>query len=114
MRRGGEAEEHAVLAADEPLAPGELEIVAGERVFPQPRAIAFVGGEAVDVVEAVGGRRRSLVRREIADQVGPAARNRLPPIARIGLERVVHERIDVVAYEACDHGAASSCWLVED
>src|SRR5262245_39839345 len=110
MWTGAQAQENPILLADEPLLLREFVIRSAERILLQPRAIAFVGGEILDVIERVGRGGRSFMRREIADEVGAAARDRLAPIAGVFLEGSGLERIDLIANEAGDHVGSSSVW----
>jgi len=90
--RGGDIfEEDAIFLQDEALASGKFVILAAERVGRQPGAIGFIGGEALDIIDAVSRRRRSLVRAVIADQVGTVLRNRLAPVAGIFGKRFLLE-----------------------
>ena len=72
----GEREKDAVFLEDEPFPAGELVVFLAQRIGDKPRAIGFVGGEVLDVVDAIGRRRRPFMRRVVADQVGAAARDR--------------------------------------
>jgi hypothetical protein len=86
---GGEAQEDAVLAADEFFALGEIVVGAGLLVFAEPGAIGLVRGEVGDVVDAVGGGGGAFMGGEITDQIGAATGDDLPPLARIGrIQRV--------------------------
>ena len=104
LRRRHQSQEDAIFAANELLALGKRVILAPLRVVLETRPISLVIGKARDVVNAVSRGGRALMRREISDEVSPAARDRLPPCARIGLEGVDLEGIDVVTDEAGDHG----------
>src|SRR6185295_7802592 len=116
MRRRNLLEEDAVLAPDELLALGELVIVAACRICRQPCAVCFIGSEAVDVIGGIGGGRRTLVRREIADEIGATARNDLAPVAPILRKRLAAEWVDLIADEAgnghgnspCTHGSIAA------
>src|SRR5450759_3514778 len=104
MRRRAEAQEQPVLAADEVFPLREFEIGPPGRIVLQPRAIGLVGREARDGIDGIDGGGGALMRGEIAEQIGAAARDRLAPVARIFLERGVPAWIDLVADEAGDHG----------
>src|SRR3546814_15925835 len=65
------------------------------------RAVGFVGGQALDAVDAVGGGGGALVRREVADEIGAAAWNGLAPVARIGLELRLLAGIDQIGRASC-------------
>src|SRR5690606_9296117 len=93
MRRRGQPKEKPVLAANEPLLPRELVVRTALRVVAQARAVRLVGGEAVDGVDAVSDGARSLMRREVADQVCAAAGYRLPPVAGVFLKGGQLERV---------------------
>src|SRR3546814_20053508 len=86
MRRRRELQENPVLAADKLLLLREAVVLAAEGIGGEARAVGLVGGQALDRVDAVGGGGGALVRREVADEVGAAARDRLAPVARVGLE----------------------------
>src|SRR5690606_18358459 len=95
-------------AANEPLLPRELVVRTALRVVAQARAVRLVGGEAVDGVDAVSDGARSLMRREVADQVCAAAGYRLPPVAGVFLKGGQLERVDLIADEAGNHRAEGS------
>src|SRR3546814_8548577 len=84
MRRRRELQENPVLAADKLLLLREAVVLAAEGIGGEARAVGLVGGQALDRVDAVGGGGGALVRREVADEVGAAARDRLAPVARVG------------------------------
>src|SRR3546814_8768098 len=86
MRCRRQLQENAVLAADELLLLCEAVVLLAEGIGGEARAVGFVGGQALDAVDAVGGGGGALVRREVADEIGAAAWNGLAPVARIGLE----------------------------
>src|ERR1019366_4406742 len=104
MRRRDEAQEQPVLAADEVFPLREFEIAPPRRIVFEPRAIGLVGRETRDGIDGIGGGGGALMRREIAEQLGAATRDRLAPVARILLERGGLAGIDLVADEAGDHG----------
>src|SRR5512138_1085150 len=108
MGRRGQLQEDAVLAQDEAFLAGEAVVLLAERVGGEAGAVGLVGGQALDRVDAVGGGGRALVRREVADELGAAARDRLAPVARVGLEQRLFEGVDLVADEAGDHGASGA------
>src|SRR5512138_176960 len=81
MRRRGQLQENPVLAQDEAFLAGEAVVLLAERVGGEAGAVGLVGGQALDRVDAVGGGGRALVRREVADELGAAARDRLAPVA---------------------------------
>src|SRR5690606_16534514 len=91
VRQGDVLQEDAVLAEDEPFPPGELVILAAQTIFGKARAIGLIGGEALDIVDAVGGGRRPFVGAEIADQIRAAARDGLAPIAAVFGEGLLAE-----------------------
>ena len=105
VRAGDQAQDNATLAVDEAFLPGERVVFATDRVVPQPGGIGFVGGQVGDGVVDVCRRAGALVRREIADQAGAAARDRLTPVAGLALEGLHVERVDLVADAAGDHRA---------
>ena len=74
MRGRGQFQEGAILAYQETLALRELVILSRQRVGSEPRFVRLVGGEALDRIDAIGKRRGALVRREVADEIGAAAR----------------------------------------
>jgi hypothetical protein len=102
MGRRGQLQEDAVFLQDEALAPREFVILPAKPMLAQPLAVGLVGRKTVDGIDAVGRRRRPLMRREIANQVGTARRDGLTPVAGILLERLPLERVDLVADEAGD------------
>ena len=106
MRPGNERVECAVLAPDESGLPREVEVFLPKRVGLEPCPIGFVVGQAIDAVDAVGERGRTLMRSEIADQPRPAAWDRLSLIAGVDREILGPGRIDLVADEAGDHHAS--------
>src|SRR3546814_17980232 len=108
MRRRRELQENPVLAADKLLLLREAVVLAAEGIGGEARAVGLVGGQALDRVDAVGGGGEALVRREVADEVGAAARDRLAPVARVGLELRLLEGVDLVADAAGDHGDRKS------
>jgi hypothetical protein len=81
------------------LSPGELIVLAAQRVLAQTLSIGFIGSQAVEGVDAVGERRRAFMRTEIADQIGAATRYRLTPVACVVPELGFFRRIDVIANE---------------
>jgi hypothetical protein len=108
MRCRGQPKEDAILTADELLPLGELVIGAAQRIIPQAFPVSLVFRETSNVVDAVCDRARALVGCVVADQVGPATRNRLAPVAGILVEGIHLERVDLVADEAGDHAWVSS------
>ena len=72
MWTGRQAQEYPVLLQDKPFALGERVVFLSEGICPQSLAIGFICREILDMVDAVGRRRRAFVRGEIADEVGPA------------------------------------------
>src|SRR3546814_5791453 len=60
----------------------EAVVLLTQRIGGKARAVGFVGGQALDAVDAVGGGGGALVRREVADETGAAAWNGLAPVAR--------------------------------
>jgi hypothetical protein len=103
MRQGHILQEDAVLAQNEPLLLRELVILASQGVCRQPCAVGFVRGEAIDIVDAVSDRARTLVRREIADQVGAASWDGLASGLGILIELSSPVEIQLIADEAGDH-----------
>src|SRR3546814_18053798 len=100
MRRRGQLQEEAVLAADELLLLREAVVLLAQRIGGEARAVDLVGGQALDAVDAVGGGSGDLVRREVADEIGAATWNGLAPVARIGLEMRLLAGIELVSDEA--------------
>src|SRR5436190_12559444 len=106
MRRRCQLKKGAILANQESFAFCEFIVFAAEWIGGEPRPVLFVGGEALDRVDAVSESCRALVRREVADQIGAATRNCLSPVARIVLELDLLGRIDMISDDAGDHGAS--------
>lgn len=104
MRCRCKPQEHSILAANELLTLGKFVIGLANRVGSQARAVLLISREVCNVVDTVGSRTRSLVWRVITDQVCAALRNCGAPVARIFLERVDLERVDLIANETGDHG----------
>src|SRR3546814_16035111 len=100
MRCRRQLQENAVLAADELLLLCEAVVLLAEGIGGEARAVGFVGGQALDAVDAVGGGGGALVRREVADEIGAAAWTGLAPVARIGLALFLLYGIDLVPAEA--------------
>jgi len=67
-----------------------------ERIAAQPFTILFIRGEAGDVVDPVGKGRGPFLGCIIADQVRPAARNGLTPVARVLAELIGPGRIYLI------------------
>jgi hypothetical protein len=97
--------ENAVLAAQalEALALCEFIVLAAGRIGGQAGAVFLIRRQIFDVVHTVRHCRRSLVRREIADQISAAAGNGFAPDARIALEFRLFEWIDTVTNKTGDH-----------
>jgi hypothetical protein len=81
----------------------EAVILLARRVGGKPGAIGFVSGEAADVVNAVSDGGGTLMRGEIADEIGAAARDRLAPDPGIAQELLLLGRVDLIADEAGDY-----------
>ena len=103
MGRRGEFEESAILAQHEPLAFAEGIVLAAQWIGREPGPVLFIGGEALDRINAVGERRRAFMRREIADEIGAATRNCLSPVACILFKFGFLVRIDLIPNDASDH-----------
>ena len=115
MRARHQFQEDAVFLEDEILAARVFVVCLADRVGGKPRAIGFVGRQALDAVSGVSCGGRALMRREITDQVGAAARDDLAPGTRILLEGRFAERVDLVADEAGDgHFDLLVGWLSGD
>jgi hypothetical protein len=82
MWRRDQAQEQPVLAPDELRLLGKGVVLLPQPILLQPRAIAFIGREVLDVVDGIAPGRRAFVRREITDEVGAAARDRLASILK--------------------------------
>src|SRR5262249_32254320 len=106
--------DRAILACEEALAPGELEVLSSQRVSREPQLVLFIGSQALDRIDAVGERGRAFVRREEAYEVGTAAGDGLAPVAGILLELGLLRRVDMIADNAGNHGASPSLnWIKE-
>ena len=103
MRCRDELEEGPVLAQQEALGLGEGVVLAPLRIGGEAGAVGLVGCEALDVVDAVGQGGRALVRGEVANEVGAAARDRLASGAGVALEMGLLGRVDLVADDAGQH-----------
>src|SRR5574337_2015117 len=95
------------LFQDEALRLRKREVLAALRVFPQPRLVGFVGGEAVECDQAPADIVGALPRQEIADQVPAAAGNDAPPVFGVFAERVTVGGIDFVTDDADDAHVAA-------
>src|SRR5271163_2068120 len=103
MRRRGQAEKYSVFTPNELLLPRKFIVRASRCIRLQARAILFVGGEAFDIVDAIGRRARPFVRRVITDEIRAATGNSPAPIARIFLESIGLVGVDFVANKAGYH-----------
>ncbi|MCY1374074.1 hypothetical protein D9M69_613900 [compost metagenome] len=100
------------LAQDEALCLRQLEVGAAFGVVAQHRAVALVGGEAVETDQAPGDVIAAFVRQEVAEQVAAAAGNDAAPGLGVAAEGLALEGVDLIADEAGDgHGWA--CGWVE-
>src|SRR5262249_5883668 len=106
MQRRGEFEERAIFPQQESLALGKLVVVPAKRVSREPSLVRFVRAEVLDGVNAVGERRRTLVWREVTDEIGAAAWDCLSAVAGVLLKLGLLSWIDMVADDAGDHGVA--------
>ena len=102
MRPRGQLQEDALLLQDESLAAGEFVVCLAGGIGCQPGPVGLISRQAVDVVGGIGRGGRAFMRREIAYQVGTAARNGLVPVAGVFLERRLAERVDLVTDETGD------------
>src|SRR5690606_34303408 len=94
------AEPAALLAQDEALRLGALEVGAALGIGAQAGAVALVGREVLEADQAPGDVVRALAGQEVADQVAAAARDDLAPAARVVGEGGDLEGVELVADEA--------------
>src|SRR6185437_3167533 len=71
-------------------------------VGPQPRAVRFIGAEAFERREPISDIVRPFVRHPVAHDLAAVLRDQRQPAARIRLERVALEWVDLVADENGD------------
>src|SRR3546814_17925276 len=95
MRCRRQLQENAGLWVDELLLLREAVVLLTQRIGGESRAVGFVGGQALDAVDAVGGGGGAVVRRGVADEIGAAAWNGLASVARIGLELRILPGIEI-------------------
>lgn len=74
--------EGPLLAQDETLRLGQLEIGAALRVESEPGTAGFVCRQSIEADQAPGNVVAALMRQEVAPQVAAAARNDVLPILR--------------------------------
>src|SRR3954463_4174312 len=101
------AQEGALLREDELALLGELEVRHALGILPQPGAIGFIGGKALEADQRKRDVVGALMRHEIADEVATAFRDDSEPALRVILELRALERIELIADEDGDgHGGS--------
>src|SRR5215470_15752577 len=108
-RSGGSGhgpQERALLAQDKALLLGKAEIGGAFTIGLEPRAVDFVGGEAVERNQPIADVVGALMRHPIAEKISAALGNDGEPPPGVFFEGVALKRIELVADEDRDaHGS---------